>query len=68
MSSGWGLLVLLFVPGLIGLVALMGWLEVVLTHQLAADEVAVAWQSAESPDDLEERVGRILEKVVVSPR
>jgi hypothetical protein len=59
---------MLFVPGLIGLVLLMAWLEVVLTYQLAADEVADVWQSTDSPDDLEQKVGRILERVVVSSR
>lgn len=68
MSSMWTMVSLLFVPGLIGLVLLMAWLEVVLTYQLAADEVADVWQSTDSPDDLEERVGRILERVVVSSR
>jgi hypothetical protein len=68
MSSMWVLLFLLFVPGLIGLVMLMGWLEVVLTYQLAADEVADVWQSTDSPDDVEQKVGRILERVVVSSR
>jgi hypothetical protein len=67
-NSAWGLLFLLFVPGLIGLVALMGWLEVMLTHQIVADEVANAWDSTDSPDDLEQTIGRILERVVVSSR
>ncbi|HVT64906.1 MAG TPA: hypothetical protein VHD81_07120 [Mycobacteriales bacterium] len=68
MSSMWVLLFLLFVPGLIGLVMLMGWLEVVLTYQIAADEVADVWHSTDSPDDVEQKIGRILERVVVSSR
>jgi hypothetical protein len=62
------MLLLLFVPGLIGLVMLMGWLEAVLTHQIAADEVADVWHSTDSPDDLEHEVGRILARVVVRSR
>jgi hypothetical protein len=53
---------------LIGLVMLMGWLEAVLTHQIAADEVADVWHSTDSPDDLEHEVGRILARVVVRSR
>jgi hypothetical protein len=68
MSSMWTMLFLLFVPGLIGLVMLMGWLEKVLTYQIAADEVADVWQSTDSPDDVEQKIGRILERVVVSAR
>ena len=68
MTSPWGLLFLLIVPGLFGLVLLVNWLEVYLTYQLVADEVADVWQSTESIDDLERKVGRIVERVMVSPR
>ncbi|HWC33486.1 MAG TPA: hypothetical protein VG650_01550 [Mycobacteriales bacterium] len=68
MSSEWALLLLLFAPALIGLVLLMGWLEEVLTQQLVADDVAVAWHSADSPDDLEATVSQILKRVVVDSR
>ena len=68
MTSSWELLELLFVPGLIGLVMLMGWLEVVLTYQLAADEVAFAWRSVDSADELEQTVGRLVERVIVQSR
>lgn len=68
MSSPLWLLVLLFVPGLFGLALFMNWLEVYFTHQLVAEEVAVAWQSTESIDDLEQKVGRIVERVMRDPR
>jgi hypothetical protein len=68
MSSAWELLFLLLVPGLVGLVLLMGWLEVVLTSQLVADEVARAWNSTECADELEQRVNRIVERVMASAR
>jgi hypothetical protein len=65
MTSGWELLFLLIVPGLFGLVLLVNWLEVYLTYQLVADDVAVAWQSTDSIDELERQVGRIVERVMV---
>lgn len=68
MTTPWGLLVLLFLPGLFGLALLMNWLEVYFTYQLVADEVAVAWQSTDSVDDLEEKVGLIADRVMSSPR
>jgi hypothetical protein len=68
MSPAWELLFLLFLPGLFGLVLLMNWLEVYFTYQLVADEVAVAWQSTESVDDLERKVGNIVERVIVVSR
>ncbi len=68
MTSAWGLLVLLFLPGLFGLVVLMNWLEVYFTCRLVADEVAVAWHSTDSVDDLEAKVGRIVERVMANPR
>ncbi|HVW81358.1 MAG TPA: hypothetical protein VHB69_10530 [Mycobacteriales bacterium] len=64
MSSPWAVLVVLFTPGLFGLALFMNWLEVYFTHQLVAEEVAVAWQSIESVDDLEQRVGRIVARVL----
>jgi hypothetical protein len=68
MTSSWELLFLLLVPGLFGLVLLMNWLEEYLTYQLVAEDVAVAWRSTESIDDLEEKVSRIVEKVMIDSR
>ena len=68
MSSAWTLLFLLIVPGLMGLVLLVSWLETFLTYQLVPDDVAVAWETAVSADELEQRVGRIVERVIVKPR
>ncbi|HWA67068.1 MAG TPA: hypothetical protein VG899_11955 [Mycobacteriales bacterium] len=65
MSSPWALAVLLFTPSLFGLALLMNWLETHFTHQLVADELAIAWRSTESADDLEEEVGRIVARVMV---
>ncbi|MGN6475516.1 MAG: hypothetical protein ACTHK4_17990 [Mycobacteriales bacterium] len=68
MTSPWEPLFLLIVPGLFGLVLLVNWLEVYLTYQLVADDVAVAWQSTDSADDLEQQVGRIVERVISTSR
>lgn len=59
---------LLTVPGLFGLAVLMNWLEVYFTYQLVADEVAVAWRSTESADDLERTVSLIVERVMRDSR
>jgi hypothetical protein len=68
MTSAWELLFLLIVPGLFGLVLLVNWLEVYLTYQLVADDVAVAWHSTDSADDLEQQVGQILERLMLNSR
>jgi hypothetical protein len=68
MTAAWELLLLLFLPGLFGLVLLMNWLEVYFTYQFVADEVAVAWESTDSIDDLERKVGLIVDRVMSSPR
>jgi hypothetical protein len=68
MTSPWSLVSLLTIPGLFGLALLMNWLEVYFTHQIVADEVAVAWQSAESADDLERKVSRIVQRVMIDSR
>jgi len=66
--TSWWLASLLITPGLFGLALLMNWLEVFFTYQLVADEVAIAWESVESVDDLERRVGLIVEKVMMDAR
>lgn len=68
MTSSLGLLALLFVPGLFALLLFLNWLEVYFTHQLVADEIAVVWQSTESADDLEQKIGLIVKRVLVDPR
>jgi hypothetical protein len=68
MTSAWWLLVLLLIPGLFGLALLMNWLEVYFTYRSVADEVVVAWQSTDSADDLERRVGLIIERVMPTLR
>jgi hypothetical protein len=68
MTSPWLLVSLLFIPGLFGLALLMNWLEVYFTHQLVADEVAAAWRSTESVEDLERRVSVIARRVMVDWR
>lgn len=68
MTAAWELLFLLLIPGLFGLVVLMNWLETYLTQQLVADDVAIAWRSTDSPDDLEQRIGDILRNVMVDAR
>jgi hypothetical protein len=68
MMSPWWLVSLLFVPVLVGLALLMDWLEVVFTHRLVADEVAVAWRSSMSIDELEQAVSRSIDKVMLIPR
>jgi hypothetical protein len=67
-TSSLELLALLFVPGLFGLVVFLNWLEVYFTHQLVADEIAVVWQSTDSADDLEQKVGLIVKRVLVDSR
>jgi hypothetical protein len=64
MTAHLWLVSLLIIPGLFGLTLLMNWLEVFFTYQLVADEVAVAWQSIESVDDLERKVGLIVARVM----
>jgi hypothetical protein len=64
----WALVSLLTIPGLFGLALLMNWLEVYFTYQRVADEVAVAWQSTESADDLERRISLIADRVIFDAR
>jgi hypothetical protein len=64
----WSLAWLLVVPGLFLLVLIVDWLERYFTYQLVADEVSVAWEAAESADDLEKTVGRIVERVLITAR
>jgi hypothetical protein len=66
--SHWWPVSFLIIPGLFGLTLLMNWLEVLFTHQQVADEVAMAWQSIESVDDLERKVGMIVARVMADSR
>ena len=56
-SVAW-LTALLVVPALLALMLLMEWLEQRFAHRMVADEVAVAFTSAASPDELEEMIAR----------
>jgi len=49
---------LLVVPLLLALLLLMEWLEQRFAHRMVADEVAVAFSSASSADELEEMIAR----------
>jgi hypothetical protein len=64
MSSPLWLVTLLIIPGLFGLALLMNWLEVYSTYWQVADEVASAWLSTESIDELELAVSRSAERVI----
>lgn len=68
MNSPWWLVSLLLLPGLFGLSILMNWLEVYFTQQLVADEVADAWLSVESADDLEDKISLIVARVMLEAR
>jgi hypothetical protein len=63
-SSLWLFASLLIVPGLIGFPLLMSWLEIHFTHRLVAHEVAVAWQSALTTEELEEAISRSVARVM----
>ena len=49
---------LLLVPALLALLLLMEWLEQRFAHRMVADEVAVAFTSAASAEELEEMIAR----------
>jgi hypothetical protein len=49
---------LLVVPVLLALMLLMEWLEQRFAHRMVADEVAVAFSSAASAEELEEMIAR----------
>jgi Na+/H+-dicarboxylate symporter len=49
---------LLVVPVLLALMLLMEWLEQRFAHRMVADEVAVAFSSASSAEELEEMIAR----------
>jgi hypothetical protein len=63
-SSPWWLVSLLAVPGLLAIAFLMAWMEEHLAHQLVAHDVATAWDSIASVDDLEEAISRSTARVV----
>jgi hypothetical protein len=52
---------LLVVPALLALMLLMEWLEKRFARRMVADKVAVAFNSAESPDELEIMIARSVE-------
>jgi hypothetical protein len=66
--SLWWLVSLLAVPGLIAVPLLMAWMENHLADGLVAHEVAAAWDSFTSPDDLEEAISRCTARVIPSRR
>ena len=49
---------LLVIPLLLALMLLMEWLEQRFAHRMVADEVAVAFSSAASAEELEEMIAR----------
>lgn len=52
---------ILVVPVLLALMLLMEWLEKRFARRMVADRVAVAFSSAESPDELEVMIARSVE-------
>lgn len=52
------LMTLLVVPLLLVLMLLMEWLEQRFAHRMVADQVAVAFTSAASAEELEEMIAR----------
>ena len=52
------LITLLVVPLLLVLMLLMEWLEQRFAHRMVADQVAVAFTSAASAEELEEMIAR----------
>jgi hypothetical protein len=63
-TSAWWLVSLLAVPGLLAITFLMAWMEEHLAHQLVAHDVATAWESIVSVEDLEEAISRSTARVV----
>jgi len=49
---------LLLVPALLAFLLLMEWLEQRFAHRMVADEIAVAFTSAASAEELEEMIAR----------
>jgi hypothetical protein len=66
MNDVTGLVGLLVIPGLFGLALLMLWLENNLTRQMVARDVAAAWDSSLTPDQLEEAVSRSVARLFPS--
>ena len=62
------LLAMLVVPGLIGLMLLMQWLETHIAHRMIADQIAALLHVDGSIDDLEAQIARTSEPVVVALR
>jgi hypothetical protein len=58
----------LVVPALLALMLLMEWLEKRFARRMVADQVAVAFDSAESPDELEEMIARSVEPLFTDQR
>ena len=58
---------LLVVPLLLALLLLMEWLEQRFAHRMVADEVAVAFSSASSADELEEMIARSVAPLFTDP-
>jgi hypothetical protein len=56
-SAVW-LSTLLVVPMLLALMLLMEWLEQRFAHRMVADQIAVAFTSAASAEELEEMIAR----------
>jgi hypothetical protein len=56
-SAVW-LITLLVVPLLLALMLLMEWLEQRFAHRMVADQVALAFTSAASAEQLEEMIAR----------
>jgi hypothetical protein len=59
-SVAW-VVALLVVPALLALLVLMEWLEKTFARRMVADQVAFAFSSADSPDELEALVARSVE-------
>ena len=57
----------LVVPALLALMLLMEWLEKRFARRMVADQVAVAFDSAESPDELEELIARSVQPLFNEP-
>ena len=57
----------LVVPVLLALMLLMEWLEKRFARRMVADQVAVAFDSAESPDELEELIARSVQPLFNEP-
>lgn len=58
----------LVVPVLLALMLLMEWLEKRFARRMVADQIAVAFTSAESPDELEVMIARSVEPLFTDSR